>query len=188
MRISTLKDTRSHGAYFLFLAVMVPYVNKYGTKYISACCLLPTIKNNYARVVEGKEMIFGYAGPGWKRPTEREMPFRNSGCRFSCSNSLLAKGWGRLGIEVADKLQLRSCQTFLLLSHCWRKNLKFGCLFPPAGLSFCARKSNLRLFPISIVKPTRCTNVSNLFYFGMTLYMFPTVFLSIIRSSRLYIQ
>jgi len=92
MRISTLKDTRSHGAYFLFLAVMVPYVNKYGTKYISACCLLPTIKNNYARVVEGKEMIFGYAGPGWKRPTEREMPFRNSGCRFSCSNSLLAKG------------------------------------------------------------------------------------------------
>jgi len=27
---------------------------------------------------------------------------------------------------------------------------------------------------ISIVKPTRCTNVSNLFYFGMTLYMFGT--------------
>jgi len=25
---------------------------------------------------------------------------------------------------------------------------------------------------ISIVKPTRCTNVSNLVYFGMTLYMF----------------
>jgi len=41
---------------------------------------------------------------------------------------------------------------------------------------------------ISIVKPTRCTNVSNLFYFGMTLYMFRTVFPSIIRSSRLYIQ
>ena len=41
---------------------------------------------------------------------------------------------------------------------------------------------------ISIVKPTRCTNVSNLFYFGMTLYMFRTVFLSIISSSRLYIQ
>ena len=29
---------------------------------------------------------------------------------------------------------------------------------------------------ISIVKPTRCTSVSNLFYFGMTLYMFWTVF------------
>jgi len=41
---------------------------------------------------------------------------------------------------------------------------------------------------ISILKPTRCTNVSNLFYFGMTLYMFQTVFLSIIRSSGLYIQ
>ena len=38
---------------------------------------------------------------------------------------------------------------------------------------------------ISIVKPTRCTNVSNLFYFGMTLYMFRTVFPSIVRSSRL---
>ena len=41
---------------------------------------------------------------------------------------------------------------------------------------------------ISIVKPTVCTDVSNLFYFGMTLYMFRTVFPSIIRSSRLYIQ
>jgi len=41
---------------------------------------------------------------------------------------------------------------------------------------------------ISIVKPTRYTNVSNLFYFGMTLYMFRTVFPSIIRSSRQYIQ
>ena len=40
---------------------------------------------------------------------------------------------------------------------------------------------------ISIVKPTRCTNVSNLFYFGMTFYMFRTVFPSIIRSARLYI-
>jgi len=41
---------------------------------------------------------------------------------------------------------------------------------------------------ISVVKPTRCTNVSNLFYFGMTLYMFRTVFPSTIRSSSLYIQ
>ena len=41
---------------------------------------------------------------------------------------------------------------------------------------------------VSTVKPTRCTNVSNLFYFGMTLYMFRAVPPSIIRSSRLYIQ
>jgi len=41
---------------------------------------------------------------------------------------------------------------------------------------------------ISVVKPIRCTNVSNIFYFWMTLYMFRTVFPSIIRSSRLYIQ
>ena len=38
---------------------------------------------------------------------------------------------------------------------------------------------------ISIVKPTRCTNVSNLFYIGMTLHRFRTVFPSIIGSSRL---
>ena len=41
---------------------------------------------------------------------------------------------------------------------------------------------------ISIVKPKRCTNVSNLFYFRMTLYIFRTVFPFIMRSSTLYIQ
>ena len=41
---------------------------------------------------------------------------------------------------------------------------------------------------ISVLKPTRCTDVSNSFYFGMILYMFRTVFPSIIRSSRLYIH
>ena len=41
---------------------------------------------------------------------------------------------------------------------------------------------------ISIVKPTWCTNVSSLFYFGMALYMFRIVPPSVIRSSRLYIQ
>jgi len=41
---------------------------------------------------------------------------------------------------------------------------------------------------ISRVKPTRCINVSNYFYFGMTLCMFRTVFPPIISSSRLYIQ
>jgi hypothetical protein len=40
----------------------------------------------------------------------------------------------------------------------------------------------------SIVKPTRRTSFSNLFYFGITLYMFQMVFQSIIRSSRLYVQ
>jgi len=29
---------------------------------------------------------------------------------------------------------------------------------------------------ISMVEPTRCTDVSDLFYFGMTLYVFRTVF------------
>ena len=41
---------------------------------------------------------------------------------------------------------------------------------------------------ISKIKPARCTNVSNLFYFGMTLRVFRTVFPSIVRSSRLYIH
>jgi len=41
---------------------------------------------------------------------------------------------------------------------------------------------------ISIVKPTRCTCFSNLFYFVLALYMFRTVFPSIIGSLRLYIQ
>ena len=31
-------------------------------------------------------------------------------------------------------------------------------------------------------------NVSNLFYFGTTLYVFGTVFPSVVRSLRLYIQ
>ena len=38
---------------------------------------------------------------------------------------------------------------------------------------------------ISIVKPIRCTNVSYLFYFGITLHV-SKVFPSIIRSLRLY--
>ena len=38
-----------------------------------------------------------------------------------------------------------------------------------------------------IIKPTRCTNFSKL-YFGMKLYVFQTVPLSIIRSFLLYTQ
>ena len=41
---------------------------------------------------------------------------------------------------------------------------------------------------ICALKPTRCTSISNLFYFGVTRYMFRTVFPSIISSSRLYVQ
>jgi len=37
-------------------------------------------------------------------------------------------------------------------------------------------------------KTNQMHNISNLFYFGTTLYMFRTVFPSIIRSLRLYIQ
>ena len=41
---------------------------------------------------------------------------------------------------------------------------------------------------ISIVKLTRCTSFSNIFYFVVALYMFRTVFPYIARSLRLYIQ
>ena len=41
---------------------------------------------------------------------------------------------------------------------------------------------------IYVVKPTRCTSFSNLFYFIVALYMFQTVFPSIIRSLRVYTQ
>jgi hypothetical protein len=37
-------------------------------------------------------------------------------------------------------------------------------------------------------KTNQMHNISHLFYFGTTLYMFRTVFPSIIRSLRLYIQ
>jgi len=40
---------------------------------------------------------------------------------------------------------------------------------------------------VLIVQPTRC-NVSQIIYFCKTLYMFQTVFPSIIRSSKLHIQ
>ena len=46
----------------------------------------------------------------------------------------------------------------------------------------------MKMEGISVVKPTRCTNLSNLLYFGITLYMFRMVFPSIIRISSLYTQ
>ena len=66
------------------------------------------------------------------------------------------------------------CFSLRALTQSWvRKRHFLGCAGPMSN---------------SIVKPTRCTTVSNLFYFGMTLYMFRAVFPSIIGSSRLYIQ
>jgi len=37
-------------------------------------------------------------------------------------------------------------------------------------------------------KTNQMLNISNLFYFGTTLYVFRMIFLSIIRSLRLYLQ
>jgi len=58
----------------------------------------------------------------------------------------------------------------------------------------CAQKSDFwklkgfyTLPPFRRVQPTRC-NVSQFIYFCKTLYMFQTVFSSIIRSSKLHIQ
>jgi hypothetical protein len=45
-----------------------------------------------------------------------------------------------------------------------------------------------RFFIYLYSKTHQMHNISNLFYFGTTLYMFRTVFPSIIRSLRLYIQ
>ena len=61
-------------------------------------------------------------------------------------------------------------------------------LTPGFLLCVCVRRPRAFRVSMSIVKLTRCTNVSSLFYFGMTLYMFRTVFPPIIRISRLYIQ
>jgi len=65
----------------------------------------------------------------------------------------------------------------LLIPLCFTLNTKNNSFQSKTAVSF-----------ICIVKPTGCTNVSNLFYFGMTIYMFRTVFPPIIRSSRLYVQ
>ena len=54
--------------------------------------------------------------------------------------------------------------------------------------TFCVSLVQFFFSVISVVKPTRCSNVSYLVYFGMTLYMFRTVFLSIASTSRLYLQ
>ena len=76
------------------------------------------------------------------------------------------------------------CVTQTHFSLC---RMKFVCTYTILHTKFDVQRA-VRHNIISIVKPTRCTNVSNLYYFGITLYMFRAVFPSIIRSSRLYIQ
>ena len=80
---------------------------------------------------------------------------------------------------------LSSCYSFQMKGKPYKLAIQwsnFGKKFYISG--FNKRKSRI----ISIVTPTRCPSVSNLFYFGMTPYMFRMVFPSIIRSSRLYVQ
>jgi hypothetical protein len=59
-------------------------------------------------------------------------------------------------------------------------NVIFAVMVSPLNVIFVVMVDPLNV--ISIVKTNRCTNDSNLFYFGMTLYMFRTVFPSVIRS------
>jgi len=88
----------------------------------------------------------------------------------------------------------KKLQLYFSLTSNW--NLAFNCIMnvrEKCNVWFLENKNylltsvNITVY-ISTVKPTRCTNVSNLFYFGMKLYMFRTVFPPIISSSRLYIQ
>ena len=96
---------------------------------------------------------------------ERERP---------CSIAMQNKSWSRLFASLCFEIaNLRTKSTH-------KTNLT------------CTGTYTLQMYKISsyisIVKPTRCTNVSNLFYYVMTHYMFRTVFPSIIFSSRLYTQ
>ena len=55
-------------------------------------------------------------------------------------------------------------------------------------ISYCISSTNRHKVLHFYTKTNQMHNISNLFYFGTTLYMFRTVPLSIIRSLRLYIQ
>jgi len=52
----------------------------------------------------------------------------------------------------------------------------------------CGSENKKTQFTFFYSKTNKMHNISNLFYFGTTFYMFQTVFPSIIRSLRLYIQ
>jgi len=74
------------------------------------------------------------------------------------------------------------CSRFVV---CWRFGA-FGfewclcCWHQPATQTPLKQSKNF----ISIVKPTRCTSLSNLFYFGTVLYMFRKVFPSIANREQ----
>jgi len=74
--------------------------------------------------------------------------------------------------------------TFSMLTSAYTQPKFLFCLtsFRYPTLKFC------EVAVLFYIKPTRCISFSNVFCFGITLYMFRTVFPSIIRSSRLYIQ
>ena len=72
------------------------------------------------------------------------------------------------------KKHYQLCKLLYIRLLCWTFNSKFE-----------VHRAVYRNI-IYIVKPTRCTIAS--LYFGLTLYMFRTVFPSIFRSSRLYLQ
>jgi hypothetical protein len=88
---------------------------------------------------------------------------------------------------TTNLVKVAKYRSFALLinSMLWEDSHALNCVFSFVIL----QDSNTQIkFCTSTVNPTRCTNFSNLFYFGITLYMFRMVFPSSIRSSRLYIQ
>ena len=99
--------------------------------------------------------------------------------------------WFRVQMHIICSLQCvkRSCYFYTLYSafpafkdhyeHLVWESLKCG--------NF-RRLQDRASWYISIVEPTRCISFSNLFYFVVALYIFRTVFPSIIMSLRLYIQ
>jgi len=95
-------------------------------------------------------------------------------CMFGCSERT-EKSVAPTGVRTPDR---SSCSLVTILNElCWI-NIHH--------IIYVHRAVHRNV--IAIAKPTRCSNVSNLFCFGITLYMFRTVFPSIITSSRLYTQ
>ena len=90
-------------------------------------------------------------------------------------------------------LQTQMCQ-HIFSSRCLREKQK---MLPILAFVIFCKILSITLLQLTLIKylgvtsliigPTRCTNFSK-FYFGINLYMFRTVPLSIIRSSSLYAQ
>ena len=95
-------------------------------------------------------------------------------CAFVFHLDLTVKyRWIRLAVSASIHMSVRS------VFHV--------CASPSVNLQHFSNREQQQAI-LSLLKPTRCTNVLNLFYFGMTLDVFRTVLPYIIRSSRLYIQ